>query len=176
MNQNKVIPLSRPDITEREIEAVVNVLRSPNLSLGPKLGEFEEKFADYIGCNYAVAVNSGTSGLHLVVKSLGVGKGDAVITTPFSFIASANCILYENALPIFVDIESKTFNINPVLIQKYIDEDCTISQKTGQPVDKKTGNTIKAILTVHIFGHPCKMDEIMSIAKKYNLFGFPVIN
>ncbi len=94
------IPLSNPDITEREKGYVAQVLRTPNLSLGPKLPEFEEKVANYIGTKYAIAVTSGTSGLlHLCVKSLGIGEGDEVITTPFSFIASANPILFERAKP-----------------------------------------------------------------------------
>jgi len=102
------IPLSRPDITESEKEKVLEVLNTPNLSLGPKLGEFEAKFADYIGSKYATAVNSGTSALHLCIRALDIKDGDEVITTPFSFIASANCILFERAKPIFVDIDEKT--------------------------------------------------------------------
>jgi dTDP-4-amino-4,6-dideoxygalactose transaminase len=95
MEQGIRIHLSRPDITEKEIASVISVLRSPNLSLGPKLAEFEQKFADYVGSRFAIAVNSGTSGLHLAVRCLRIGEKDAVITTPFSFVASANCILYE---------------------------------------------------------------------------------
>src|SRR5688572_100440 len=98
MSSQMRIPLSSPDITEKEIASVIDVLKTPNLSLGPKLGEFEHKFAQYVGSAHAVAVNSGTSGLHLAVKSLSIGPNDAVITTPFSFIASANCLLYEDAL------------------------------------------------------------------------------
>jgi len=89
------ISLSRPDITEKEIRYVVDVLKTPNLSLGPKIGEFERKFADYIGVRHAISVNSGTSALHLCINALGIKDGDEVITTPFSFVASANCILFE---------------------------------------------------------------------------------
>jgi len=167
--KNKFIPLSSPDITEKEIESVVNVLRTPRLSLGPKLLEFEQKFAEYIGSKHAVAVNSGTSGLHLAIKSLGIGEKDAVITTPFSFIASANCLLYENALPIFVDIEPGTFNIDPERIEEFLEKKCRKEKKTNKIVDRETGRYVRAILPVHVFGYPCEMDRIMELAGEYNL-------
>ncbi|MCK5272903.1 MAG: aminotransferase class I/II-fold pyridoxal phosphate-dependent enzyme, partial [Sedimentisphaerales bacterium] len=102
------IDLSGPDITQAEIDSVVAVLRTPNLSLGPKLVEFETAFADYIGRRYAVAVNSGTSALHLCMLALGIGPGDEVITTPFSFISTTNCIFMVGAKPVFVDIDPTT--------------------------------------------------------------------
>jgi perosamine synthetase len=145
------ISLSQPDITQKEIKGVVNVLKTPNLALGPKLKEFEDKFAKYIGAKYAVAVNSGTSGLHLLIRALGIKKGDEVITTPFSFIASANCALYEGAKPVFVDIDPLTLNIDPKKIEKAI--------------TKRT----KAMVIVDIFSHPADWDPILKIAKKYNL-------
>jgi|SRR3989338_563571 len=145
------IPLSNPDIIQKDIDAVVSVLRTPNLSLGPKLPEFEKKFADYIGVKHAVAVNSGTSALHLCIKSLGIKEGDEIITTPFSFIASANCILFERAKPVFVDIREDTLNIDENEIEK------SITKKT------------KAILPVHVFGYPCNMKKIRQVAKKYDL-------
>ena len=117
------IPLSQPDIGEREIEYVTNVLRSGQLSLGPKVAEFEEKFADYVGTRYAVATNSGTAALHLCVKALGIGRGDEVLTTSFSFVASANCLLYEKALPVFVDISPSTLNIDPAAIREVLAAD-----------------------------------------------------
>jgi perosamine synthetase len=145
------IPLAQPDITEREIETVVEVLRTPQLSLGPKLQEFEENIAQYAGVKYAVAVNSGTSALHLCVKALGIGEGDEVITTPFSFIASANCVLFERARPVFVDIEPKTLNIDVSKIEEKITE------------------RTRAILAVDVFGHPAEWDELERIAKERNL-------
>lgn len=145
------IPLSQPDITEKEKKAVLNVLKTPNLSLGPKLREFEDKIAKYIGTKYAVAVNSGTSALHLLIKSLDIKKGDEVITTPFSFISSANCILYQQAKPVFVDIDPLTLNIDPDKIEKAI--------------TKKT----KAMVIVDIFGHPADWDPIRKIARKHKL-------
>ena len=148
----KSIPLSSPDITSREVEVINNVLATPFLSIGPEVKKFEKRMADYIGVKYAIAVNSGTSGLHLCIKSMGIKDGDEVITTPFSFIASSNCILFERAKPVFVDIDEKTLNIDV--------------SKIEEKITKKT----KAILPVHIFGQPCQMDKIMEIAKKYNLF------
>ena len=145
------IPLARPDITEWEIEAVVNVLRSLSLSLGPKLREFEQKLAEYVGVKYAIVVNSGTSALHLIIKALKIEEGDEVITTPFSFVASANCILFERATPVFVDIDPLTWNIDPNLI------DAKITEKT------------KAILAVDVFGHPAELDRLRKIAEKYTI-------
>ena len=146
------IPLSKPDITEQEKKAVLEVLNTSRLSLGKKYIEFQKIMADFAGVKYAVAVNSGTSGLHLIVKALGIGKGDQVITTPFSFIASANCILFELAKPVFVDIKSDTFNIDPELIERLI------TPKT------------KAILAVDVFSHPADWDTLKKIAKKHKLF------
>jgi len=145
------ISLARPDIGEKEKKAVLEVLKTPNLSLGPKVKEFEEKIAKFVGVKYAVAVNSGTSALHLIIRALGIKDGDEVITTPFSFIASANCILYERAKPVFVDIDEKTLNIDP--------------SKIEEKITKKT----KAILAVDVFGHPADWDALEKIAKKHNL-------
>ncbi|HOJ52807.1 MAG TPA: DegT/DnrJ/EryC1/StrS family aminotransferase [Syntrophales bacterium] len=145
------IPLARPEIDETDREAVLEVLSTPFLSLGPKINEFEEAVSRYVGTKYAVAVNSGTSGLHLSVRASGIGKGDEVITTPFSFIASANCIIYEQAKPVFVDIDPQTLNIDEGLIEEKITE------------------RTKAILPVHVFGIPCRMDAIQHIAKRHNL-------
>ena len=163
------VPLSSPDITDREIDSVVEVLRTPHLSLGPKLPEFEEKFARYMGLKHAIAVSSGTAGLHLALISLNIGANDAVITTPFSFISSANCILFVRATPLFVDIEPKTYNIDPEKIEEYIENNCIKDKKTGNIIDKKTGKRVKAILPVHVLGHPCDIGRIIQLAEKYNL-------
>ena len=145
------IPLSQPYIDEEEIDAVVAVMRSSRLSLGPKLKEFEQVFAEMCGMPYAVAINSGTSGLHLCVKALEIGPGDEVITTPFSFIASANCVLYEGATPVFVDVEEETFGIDTTLIEE------ALTERT------------KSIIPVHVFGQCCNMKEIMRLAEKHQL-------
>ena len=152
------IHLSRPDINELDKEKVLEVLNTPNLSLGPKLSEFEKKFSDYIGTKYTIAVNSGTSGLHLCIKSLDLKYGDEVLTTPFSFIASANCILFERAKPVFVDIDEKTLNIDINQLEEKIRE-----LRSGHKI-------LKAVLPVHIFGRPCEMDEIMELASRYDLY------
>ena len=146
------IPLSKPWVTEEDIKAVEEVLRTPYLSLGPKLKEFESMLAGIAKRKYAVAVNSGTSALHLIIRSLGIKDGDEVITTPFSFVASSNCVLFERAKPVFVDIDPKTYNINPDLIEE------RITEKT------------KAILAVDVFGQPADWDKLTVIAKKHNLY------
>ena len=145
------IHLSRPDITEKEIEAVCLVLRSPNLSLGPKVPEFEQAVTQYAGRKRAVAVNSGTSALYLCMLAENIGPGDEVITTPFTFIATANCILMVGAKPVFVDIDPDNLNINP--------------SKIEEKITKKT----KAIMPVEVFGNPANFDKICQIAQKHNL-------
>lgn len=144
-------PIAKPYITDKEKKYVMDVLDSNILSLGPKYIEFETQFAKKIGTRYACAVSSGTAGLHLTMIAAGINGGDEVITTPFSFIASANSILYVGAKPVFVDIDHKTFNIDTTKIEKAI--------------TKKT----KAILVVHIFGQSSDMTPILKIAKKYKL-------
>ncbi len=151
LRELKSIPLSSPDITHKEIDIINQVLSTPLLSIGPKIKQFEDNISQYINTKFAVGVNSGTSALHLCIKSLDIKDGDEVITSPFSFIASANCVLYERAKPVFVDIDKDTL--------------CIDAEKIEEKITPKT----KAILPVHIFGHPCKMDKIMGIAKKYNL-------
>lgn len=148
------IPLSAPDITEAEIEAVAQVMRSGRLSLGPKLEEFEHAMAQYIGVPRAVAVSSGTAGLHLCIRALDISEGDEVIVPSFTFIAAANVIRYERATPVFVDIEPTTLNIDPTKIEAAI-----------------TPHT-RAILVVHNFGVPANMQIILEIAKRHQL---PVI-
>jgi len=145
------IPLSQPDITNREIEAVVDVLHSSTLSIGPKLEEFEQLCAKAAGRRHAVGVSSGTAGLHAVMIAAGIKPGDEVITTPFSFVASANCILYVGATPVFVDIDPKTMNMDV--------------DKIAVAVTPKT----KAIVAVETFGHPGGMIELEQFAQKNEL-------
>ena len=147
----KKINVAAPYIDNADRLAVLEVLKSGHLSLGPKYKEFETMIAEYSRSRYAVTVSSGTAGLHLAVKACGIKEGDEVITTPFSFIASSNCILYEKACPVFVDIEEKNFNIDPAKIE--------------QAITRKT----RAILVVHIFGQTADMTPIMKIAGKYRL-------
>jgi perosamine synthetase len=144
-------PLSRPDISEADIQSVVGVLRTPFLSLGPKLGEFERAFCDYTGARFATAVSSGTAALHLAVKALDIRPNEEIITSPFSFVASANCALFVNAAPVFVDIDPVTFNLDPALIE------ARITPRT------------RAILPVHVFGRPANMDAVLDIARRRDL-------
>lgn len=145
------VPLSRPDCTDAEIEAVCSVLRSDRLSIGPHLKAFEAACAARAGRKFGIGVNSGTSGLHLCVKALGIGEGDEVLTTPFSFVATTNCIMFERAKPIFVDIDPESYNMDPGSIESAI-----------------TPQT-KAILPVEVFGNTAHFDEYERIARKHNL-------
>ena len=145
------VNLACPDITEAEIEAVTQVLRTPNLSLGPKVREFEQAFEDYIGVKHAITVNSGTSGLFLCASALGWGPGDEILVTPFTFICSVTVPMMVGATPVFVDIDPVTLNMDPAKIEE------KITDKT------------KAILPVAVFGNPAGMDKICEIAEKHNL-------
>jgi perosamine synthetase len=145
------IPLSAPDITESDIKAVINVLRTPQLSLGPKLEAFERAAAEYAEACHAVAVNSGTSGLHLCIRCLGIGDGDEAIVPSFTFIAAANVIRMERATPVFVDIDPATLNLDP--------------EKVEAAITPKT----RAILVVHTFGRSADMTALLDIAKRHRL-------
>ena len=145
------IYLSRPDITEKEIAGVVAVLRGPDLSLGPKLTEFEGALARYVGRRRAVAVNSGTSGLFLSLLALGIGAGDEVITTPFSFVASTTSIMMTGARPVFVDIDTVSLNLHPDAIE------AAITPRT------------RAIVPVEAFGNPAGFDAVCEIAERRGL-------
>lgn len=145
------ISLSAPDVTEAEIAAVVEVMKTPRLSLGPKVAEFESAFTKRLGCTHAIACNSGTSGLHLIWSGLGVGPGDEVITTPFSFIASSNSIMFTGARPVFVDIDAATWQIDATRVEAAI-----------------TART-KAVMPVDVFGSIPDMDAVNAIAKRRGL-------
>lgn len=145
------IPYGTQSISEEDIQAVVDVLRSDYLTTGPKIKEFEKKVADYVGAKYAVAIANGTAALHAACFAAHIKEGDEVITTPITFAASSNCVLYSGGTPVFADIDQKTYNISPKEIEKKI-----------------TSNT-KAIIPVHYTGQPCDMDAINEIAKKHNL-------
>ncbi len=146
------IPLSRPDIGGHERRAVLEVLGSPRLALGPRLEEFERRLAALHGRRFAVAVNSGTSALHLAMLALGVRPGDEVLTTPFSFIASTNCILYADGVPRFVDVDPGTWNLDPARLEAAL-----------------TPRTV-GVLPVHVFGVPCDMDAIGDVARRHGLW------
>jgi perosamine synthetase len=163
------IPLSRPDIGELETEYVTRVLRTGQLSMGPAIEEFEVRFAAYIGTRHAIATNSGTSALHLCVKALGVGPGDEALTTSFSFPASANCLLYEGARPVFADVDPVTLNIDPSGIREILARDYRWDAANRRAVNRRSGRVLKALLPVHVFGLPCDMGPILEIAREFNL-------
>lgn len=145
------IPYGRQSIDDADIEAVVKVLKSDYLTTGPAVAAFEKKVADYVGAKYAVAVSNGTAALHVACLAAGIGEGDEVITTPITFAASANCVLYCGGTPVFADIDPDTYNISP------------------EELESKITPQTKAIIPVHYTGQPCDMDAILEIARKHDL-------
>ncbi len=145
------IPLSSPYLDERDEELVLEVLRSGRLSLGPAIERFERLFAETVGAPYAAAVSSGTSGLHLLSVLGGLKDGDEVITSPYSFVASANCFIYEGATPVFADVDARTLNLDPATVE------AAITPRT------------KGIVAVDIFGYPCELDPLRELAHEHDL-------
>jgi perosamine synthetase len=166
------VPMSSPDLGITETEAVLSVLKTPDLSMGPWIDRFEAAFREFSGARYAIGVNSGTAGLHLLVRAAGIGPGDLSITTPFSFVASTNVFLFEQAVPVFVDVDPLTGNIDPKLV-----EQAAADLKTGgmaarrwlprKGVDEKAA--LKALLAVDVFGQPAELDTLEQTAKKHDL-------
>lgn len=146
-----MIPYGKQTIEQDDIQAVVDVLKSDFLTTGPKIAEFEQIVADYVGAKYAVAISNGTSALHAACFAAGIGPGDEVITTPLTFAASANCVLYCGGTPVFADVDPKTYNIDP------------------EDIRRKITDRTKAIIAVHLAGQPCDMDAIHSIAREHGL-------
>lgn len=151
MSTTRQISLSSPWLDEREEQLVVDVLRSGRLSLGPTIDRFEEAFAEAVEAPYAAAVSSGTAGLHLLCVAAGVGPGDEVITSPYSFVASANCAIYEGATPVFADIDPRTLNLDPAAVE------AAVTERT------------KAVVAVDIYGYPCELDELSAICERHGL-------
>ena len=146
-----MIPYGKQTIDQDDIQAVVDVLQSDFLTTGPKIAEFEQTVADYVGAKYAVAISNGTSALHAACFAAGIEPGDEVITTPLTFAASANCVLYCGGTPVFADVDPKTYNIDP------------------EDIQRKITDRTKAIIAVHLAGQPCDMDAIHSIAREHGL-------
>ena len=166
------IPMSSPDLTDAERQAVAAVLRTPNLSMGQEITGFEDAFRKLTGSRHAIGVSSGTAGLHLCVHAAGIQDGDLVITTPFSFIASANVLLYERAVPVFVDVEPRTGNIDPHLVFAAAQDILQGGKAAEAWLPRHGANpaaTLKAILPVDVFGQPADMIPILSTATKFQL-------
>jgi perosamine synthetase len=172
---NNQIPMSSPDLTDLERQAVLDVLNTPILSMGTQIKNFEQTFIDLTGAKHAIGVNSGTAGLHLCVRAAGIGPGDLVITTPFSFVASSNALLFENAVPIFVDVDPRTGNIDPDLVAQAAKEITAGGRQAEKWLPRKEvspGGKLRALLPVDVFGQPADMDKINATARDFRL---PVI-
>ena len=153
------LPFALPVIEEEEISEVLDVLKSGWITTGPKVKLFEREFAEYIGCKHAIAVNSCTAALHLALEAIGIGEGDEIITSPMTFAATGEVIRYFKARPIFVDIDSKTMNLDMELLENAVQKRC----------ESGDGKRLKAIIPVHYAGYPCDMDAIMALASRYDL-------
>jgi dTDP-4-amino-4,6-dideoxygalactose transaminase len=166
------VPLSSPDITDAERQALLDVLDTRYFSMGAQVKKFEQAFVDYFGVKHAIAVSSGTTGLHLCVLAAGIEDGDLVLTTPFSFMASSNVLLFERAVPVFVDVDPQTGNIDPVRLAQAA-ADVTAGGEAAQKwLPRKgaaPGAKLKAILPVDVFGQPADMDSIREVAAQYEL-------
>lgn len=167
-----IIPMSSPDLTDAERQAVAAVLRTPNLSMGGEIKTFEAAFRDLTGCKHALGVNSGTAGLHLCVHAAGIGAGDLVITTPFSFVASTNVLLFERAIPVFIDVDPQTGNIDPAQVRQAI-VDLSAGGKAARRWLPRRGagraGPLKAVLPVDVFGQPADLDPICQAARQHGL-------
>jgi dTDP-4-amino-4,6-dideoxygalactose transaminase len=166
------VPMSSPDITDAERKAVMNVLHTPNLSIGPQIEAFEKRVAEYVGATEAVGVNSGTAGLHLCVRAAGIGSGDLVITTPFSFVASSNVLLYENAIPVFVDVDPLTGNIRPDGVAEAARDLAAGGRAARKWLPRKgaeNAGKLKAVLAVDVFGQPADYDALRQTTDQFDL-------
>ena len=157
----------RHNIGKKEIERLIEVLNSIILTTGEVVREFEEKFAGYLGARYAIGLNSGTAALHLSLIAYDIGKGDEVITTPMTFIATATSIMQAGARPVFVDVEPETGNIDVKKIEEFIELRCEL--KDHKLIDKETNRRVRAIMPVHLYGHMCDMKGIKEVADRYGL-------
>lgn len=170
-----IIPMSSPDITQAEVDSVLGVLKTPDLSMGPQIDAFENEVAKIAGTRFAVGVSSGTAGLHLAVVLTGLGEGDLAVTSPFSFVASANCLLYQNAIPVFVDVDEKTGLIQTALVEEAVEAlgrggpEAARYLPPSLQSKKRAIKPVRAILPVDIFCQPADFDAVHAIAHRNDL-------
>ena len=165
----KFLPFSAPWVGQEEKEEILEVLDSDWITTGPRCRVFEGAFKEYVGSEEAVALSSCTAALHLALSALDVGPGDAVLTTPFTFAASANVVVHHGAEPVFIDILPDTYNLDPAKLQEFIEENCDWDSGTLAPRIRRTGKRVRAIIAVHYGGHPCDMNAINELARKNGL-------
>ena len=167
-----LVPMSSPEINDADRQAVQDVLHTPILSMGERIEQFEQQFIDYTGLRNAIGVNSGTTGLHLCVRAAGISPGDLVLTTPFSFVASANVLLYENAIPIFVDVDEQTGNMDIHQIRQAAADLMEGSKKARRWFPRKGAESegkLKALLGVDVFGQPANLDNLREICRDHQI-------
>jgi perosamine synthetase len=167
-----IVPMSSPDLTDAERQAVLAVLQTPNLSMGPQINAFESAMAAYCGAKHAIGVNSGTAGLHLCVRAADIRANDLVLTTPFSFVASTNALLFEQAIPVFVDIDPCTGNIDPAQADQAAADLAAGGESARRWLPRRGAEIpgrLKALLPVDVFGQPADMDAIHATARQFGL-------
>jgi len=174
MSENPIFPItmSSPDLTDAERQAVLEVVNTPNLAMGPRIDAFEAAFRAYAGSRCAISVNSGTSGLHLCVRAAGVEAGDYVLTTPFSFVASTNVILFERAIPVFVDVDPQTGNMDPVQAEQAARDLISGGAAARKWLPRQgapSNSQLKALLPIDVFGQPADFDALTPIAQEHKL-------
>jgi len=164
--------MSLPDLTDAERSAVMEVLQTPHLSMGPRIAAFEKSVAEYVGAREAIGVNSGTAGLHLCVRAADIQAGDLVLTTPFSFVASTNVILFEGGIPVYVDVDPATGNMDPVLAAQAAEDLAEGGEAARKWLPRKGADEIgefKAMLPVDVFGQPADYERLKSVAERHQL-------
>jgi perosamine synthetase len=172
-NKKYLVPMSSPDISPDDQKAVLDTLKTNYLSIGPKIQAFEQSLEEFTGAEHAIGVSSGTAGLHLCIRAADISAGDIVITTPFSFVSSTNVILFERAVPVFVDVEKETGNIDPEKVRQAIED---IQSGNLKKISKwlprsgvNSGRKIRAILSVDVFGQPADYDALENVTKEFKL-------
>ena len=171
-NPSPIVPMSYPDLTDAERQAVNAVMNTPMLSMGPRIDAFEAAVKAHTGAKHAIAVNSGTAGLHLCVRAAGIQSAERVITSPFSFVASTNVLLYENAVPVFVDVDPQTGNIDPLLVRAAADDLAKGGSAARRWLPRKGADgdgPLKGVLAVDVFGQPADMDALRAVTDAHHI-------